>query len=564
MAYEKKRMKAPRAAGATLRMLAPIAENRVTGGLLSKTMLSNAGILAFREVEASGSIPFVPPQGCRCGESAPSEKDVVALFERIASASIDRKEGFSFESASEFVAAYRQGRSSPIIVAKRIIKHILESDETEPALRAFVAQDAQDLLDQAHASALRYSEKRALGPLDGVPVAVKDELDQIGYPTKVGTKFLGSAPAIQDAESVAQLRAQGALLIGKTNMHEIGLGVTGVNAHFGAARNPNDLRCVTGGSSSGSAASVAAGFCPIAVGADGGGSIRIPASLCGVVGLKPTFGRISEHGAAPLCWSVAHVGPIGATAKDVALAYVVMAGVDSKDPNTFSQPAVDLEGFGNHDLSGVRLGIYPAWFEDADPEVVDACKRVVDGLKRKGCEVKEIEIPELSFMRTVHLVIIVSEMAAALLAEDKGHRKDFAHDTRLNLAIAQQLKASDYVHAQRHRVRLCTHFDHALEQIDAIVTPTTACTAPVIPKDALKTGESNLAVTDKIMRFTSAANLTGLPAISLPAGYDQNGLPIGIQLIGRAFEEHLLLRIADAADDLVHRCQPKVYFRLLD
>jgi Asp-tRNA(Asn)/Glu-tRNA(Gln) amidotransferase A subunit family amidase len=283
-----------------------------------------------------------------------------------------------------------------------------------------------------------------------------------------------------------------------------------------------------------------------------------------VVGLKPTFGRVSEVGAADLCWSVAHVGPMGATVRDVALGYALIAGPDPKDPNSRRQPAPDFRGLDRHDLAGLRLGVYGPWFEHAEPNVVERCQRVLRALEHAGAEIREIEIPELRLLRTVHLVTIISEMATAHLEHYRLHRAEYGLDTRLNLALARGLQAYDYVHAQRHRVRLCRHFERALADVDAIVTPATGRTAPVLPLDALHSGESNLALIDQIMRFAPAANLTGHPAISVPAGYDDQGLPVGLQLIGRSWHEHVLLRIAAVAEQHVTRQPPKVGYRYLE
>jgi Asp-tRNA(Asn)/Glu-tRNA(Gln) amidotransferase A subunit family amidase len=558
MKYDLKPWKAPKAAGATIRMLTAVAGHPPLGGALSSLLLKNLGIPAFRKVEAFGSIPFTPPQGA----GGPTKQHDPAELLRQAS---DRKspEGLPFESAADLTDAYRQGRSNPEEVAQMVLKHTKDSDELEPPLRVFIAQKSEDVLRQAKESAGRYRRNQPLSPLDGVPVAVKDEMDQRGYPTTVGTAFLGREPATEDAEVVARLRRAGALLVGKANMHEIGILPTGLNPIHGAARNPCDTLRETGGSSSGPAAAVAAGLCPLSVGADGGGSIRVPAAFCGTVGLKPTFGRMSEHGAAPLCWSVAHLGPIGASVRDVALAYAVMAGSDRKDPNTLDQPAPELTGFGQQVLSGIKLGICTPWFEDADPEVVEACHKVLEGLKGAGAAVKEIELPDLSLLRTVHTVIIVSEMAAAHLQHFKHHRREYSTVTRLNLSLARRLKATDYIHAQRHRMQLCAQFDAVMQKVDAIVTPTAGCTAPRIAKKALKTDESNLTLIDKIMRYARPANITGYPAISFPAGYDAQGLPIGFQAMGRSFEEHKLLQIAAVAEGLVERRRPQVHYRLL-
>jgi Asp-tRNA(Asn)/Glu-tRNA(Gln) amidotransferase A subunit family amidase len=560
MAYDRQPWKAPKAAGVPVRMLTAVVGHPPLGGALSSLLLKNLGIPTFRRVEVFGGIPFRPP---RNAEGPAAEPDRGSLIQQAAGAKERAGEGFAFASCGDFTNAYHQGRTTPEEVAGLLLKYTKDSDELEPPLRLFIAQKSEDVLRQAQESAQRYRQKKPLSPLDGVPVAVKDELDLRGYPTTVGTAFLGREPVSEDAEVVSRLRRAGALLVGKANMHEIGILPTGLNPIHGAARNPYDPARETGGSSSGPAAAVAAGLCPLSVGADGGGSIRVPASFCGVFGLKPSFGRMSEHGAAPLCWSVAHVGPIGATVRDVALAYALMAGPDRKDPNTLDQPSPVLTGFGQRDLSGIRLGICTPWFEDADEEVVAACRTMLDGLKAAGCSVVEVELPDLSLLRTVHTVIIVSEMAAAHLQHFKEHRREYSTVTRLNLSLARRLKATDYVHAQRHRLRLCGQFDAVMQKVDAIVTPATGCTAPAIAEKALKTDESNLTLIDRIMRFARPANITGYPAISFPAGYDSQGLPIGFQAMGRSFEEHQLLRIAAVAEGLTQRQEPRVHYRLL-
>jgi len=564
MTYDLKPIRAPRVAGGALRLLTPVVEHPPLGAAITAKLLRDVGISALRTIDATSSVLIGPHMKPGPAAPAPEELDGPALAAKVAVCDLPQAEGFAFESAADFVAAYREGKTDPVQVAERALGWTAETEKLDPPMRIFIAQDRDDVISQARASSERYRDGRTLGPLDGVPVVVKDELDQRGYPTTVGTSFLGEKPAAEDATAVARLRAAGAVLLGKANMHEIGLGVTGINPHHGAARNPYDPTRMTSGSSSGPAAAVAAGLCPLAVGADGGGSIRMPASFCGVVGLKPTFGRVSEHGAAPLCWSVAHVGPIAASAADCALGYALMAGADPKDPNSRGRPAPHLSGFGDRDLDGVKLGVYTPWFEDAQPEVVGACRQALDILRDAGCKIVEIELPELSLLRTVHLVIIVSEMATAHQSYRRAHRKDYACDTRLNLALARRLKATDYIHAQRLRTRLCRHFEHALGGVDAIMTPTTGCTAPKIAKDTLTSGESNLELTGEIMRFAPAANLTGLPAISFPAGYDSNGMPVGLQAMGRAFEEHLLLRLAATAQAKIPRHKPRLHRRLLE
>jgi len=555
MTYDIAPVKAPRAAGTTLRLLCRLAENRVTGPLLSRPLLSSVGVADMRK--AASAEPQWTWARLRNGADSPEAGPAPAAGPR-------PPEGFPFATAADYAHAYREGLTTPEEVAERFLAATVSADEADPPLRAFIAIYRDDLLKQAAASTARIREGMPWGPLDGVPVAVKDELDQVPYPTTVGTKFLGKTPAMLDATVVARLRSKGALLVGKTNMHEFGMGVTGLNPHHGSARNPYNPRHATGGSSSGSAAAVGSGLCPVAIGADGGGSVRIPSAFCGVVGLKPTFGRVSEHGAAPVCWSLAHIGPIGAGVADAAAAYLAIAGPDPLDQNSLGQPALAGLRTGNGRLDGVRLGVFSPWFDDADPEVAAACRNVLDILTAAGAIVMEIAIPELSLVRSVHLVTIVSEMATAHQEYYRAHRKDYGLDVRMNLALARRLTGRDYVHAQRLRTRLNGYFYDALEQVEAIVTPTTGCTAPPLPEDALATGDSNLTQATRIMLYAQAGNLTGLPAISFPSGYDNAGLPIGFQAMGRPWREDLLFRLAAVAEQSVVRQVPTVWFDLID
>ncbi len=561
MSYDLSAIQSPRLAGTLLKILTGALESPLTRWLLMPKLLRDAGIGAFREralVEAPSVRPPLPGRGALELGVPGEELDLDALGEGAPGAP-----GFRFETVADFARAYRSGETTPVEVARRLLEACHTLDERDPAMRLMIAQDADDVMAQAEASAERHTRGEPLGVFDGVPVGVKDELDQVPYPTTVGTSFLGTSPATEDATVVARFRAQGALLFGKTAMHEIGIGVTGLNPHHGTPRNPYDPGHHTGGSSSGPAAVVAAGLCPVAIGADGGGSIRTPAALCGVVGLKATYGRISEHGAFPLCWSVGHVGPLAATARDTALAYGVMAGFDPEDPYTAVQPTPTLDGVGESDLSGMTLGVYRAWFEDAESDVVRACDGLLRELEERGASVREVELPDLELCRIAHLISIASEMLTSMGPLLPEHRSKLGLDVRTNLALAGQLTSVDYVKAQRARTRVSEIFAEVLSGVDAIVTPTTGRTAPPVQPDALAVGESDLNVLSALMRFVFPANLTGHPALSVPAGYDGAGLPVGMQLIGRPWEEHRLLRLASAAEGVVERRGPAVGVRLL-
>jgi Asp-tRNA(Asn)/Glu-tRNA(Gln) amidotransferase A subunit family amidase len=553
--YDLKPWQAPRLAGTSLRLAAWAAEGPL-GGLIAAKFLRDVGVERLRAAPVSAPLPAVHPV---FSGGEPVATDEPAPMEQM------RLEGQPFESAADFTRAYAAGTHTPADVARAALEWSRALDERAPAMRIFIAQQADDVRAQAEASTARWAAGRPLGPLDGVPVAIKDELDVAGYPTTVGTAFQGVRPATHDAFVVARLRAAGAVLLGKANMHEIGIGVTGINPHHGACRNPWNPKHVTGGSSSGSGAAVAAGLCPIALGADGGGSIRIPAALCGVFGLKATYGRISESGAAPLCWSVAHVGPLAATAADLALAYALIAGPDPHDANTLRAPPLGSPATEGRSLRGLRIGVFEPWFRDADADVVRACEAAVDALCARGAVRVRVTLPGLDTARTAHVVSIVSEMYASQLSHLRADATRYAPDVRLSLALASHLRASDYALAQRHRVELHARFVAALTDAEVIATPMVACTAPEIPEAALAHGMSDVALTDRIMRFAAVSNLTGLPAVSCPVGPGANGLPVGLQLIGRAWDETLLLDLARHVETCVPRANagPAVHRRLL-
>jgi Asp-tRNA(Asn)/Glu-tRNA(Gln) amidotransferase A subunit family amidase len=552
MPYTPRDLRAPRLAGLALRTFAALVDTPGLGNVLRGQLLTQVGIHRLRAADVRDLSPARPhwlgalPAGeLRAGPDAPAVPDPGA----------PTTAGFASPAIADYRAAYRDGRTDPVAVARAVLAARARLDAVTPPLRAFIAMDEADLLAQAEASAARLRAGAPLSFLDGVPIAVKDELDQAGYPTTVGTAFLGRTAALADATVVARLRAAGALLVGKTNMHELGIGVTGINPNHGAARNPHDPTRVTGGSSSGSAAAAAAGFCPVAIGADGGGSIRIPAALCGMVGLKPTFGRVSEHGAAPLCWNVAHVGPMGAHAVDVAAVYGLVAGPDPADPGSLAQPAVRLPGtrLDGPRLDGLRVGVMSPWFDAAEPAVVEAARAL---LGRLGVTLVEIDLPDPDLARLAQLVIIVGEMSASQLCYPGAA---YGPDTGLNFSLARGLTSADYVQALRLRAGLADGWRAAFDRVDLIATPSTACTAAPIRADALASGESDIGLLDRIMRFAPAANLFGFPAITIPAGYDADHLPIGLQLMGRPWAEDVLLGLAIRAAPLVERRKPAVW-----
>jgi len=554
--YDLSSVDLPRASGGLLRLLVSVAESPLTRWLILPGLMKNAGIDALRAMRIDEAPTFLPLH------PAPDDGVEAGTVADVA-AQPDRPPGFQFRTVREYGDAYRSGATTPLEVAEKALAAIEASDAHDPPLRIFINVKPEDVLAQARAATERYRAGAPLGPFDGVPVAIKDEVDMVPYPTTVGTTFLGKSPATRDATVVARLREAGALLLGKTNMHEIGITPNSLNPHYGTVRNPYDPAHDAGGSSSGPAAAVAAGLCPVAVGADGGGSIRIPASFCGLIGLKATFGRVSEMGAFPLCWSVAHLGPLAATAEDAALSYAVMAGPDPAEPNSQHQPAVRLDGLGDGDLRGVKLGLYREWFTHADPDVVRLCEQAVGLLANAGAEIVEIEIAGLHAAYIAHGLTILAEMIAGQLPYDAEHRRDLGPVSRLPMAVIRPTRPADYLQAQRVRTQTIAAFNAALAQVDAIVTPTSAIPAPAIPEATLPYGESNLSEVIECMRFVNPANFTGHPAISVPVGTNPAGLPVGLHLMGRAWEEHQLLRMAYVLEGKCARQKPAVYYDLL-
>jgi Asp-tRNA(Asn)/Glu-tRNA(Gln) amidotransferase A subunit family amidase len=357
--YDLKSVKLPYLAGGMLKFFAALVEGPLHV-LLTPSLFESAGVNWLRKQHFDEHPTHHPIHFT--GEL---QREASAVPENEWPREASGMKGFHFASVFDFANAYRNGATTPEEVAKKVLESIEASDAGDKPLKAFIVVDRNDVMRQAHASTQRIKAGKALSIFDGVPVAIKDEMDMPPYPTTVGTAFLGKTPASEDATVVARLRNAGALLVGKANMHEIGINVTGLNPHHGTTRNPYHTGHFTGGSSSGPATAVAAGLTPVAIGADGGGSIRIPASFCGLVGLKATFGRISEHGAFPLCWSVAHIGPLAGSAADAALTYAVIAGPDPKDPTSLHQPLPSLKGWDDLNLKGLKLGVYRDWFRHA-------------------------------------------------------------------------------------------------------------------------------------------------------------------------------------------------------
>ncbi|HEX6835048.1 MAG TPA: amidase [Polyangia bacterium] len=447
---------------------------------------------------------------------------------------------FQFPTVADYQAAYRKGTADPVQVAERALTAARTLDRMDPPMRTFIALDEGDVRRQAEAAAKRWQKGAPLSPLDGVPVAVKDEYDVIGYPTTCGTKFLGKTAATADALVIARLRAAGAILFGKTHLPELGTIPSGINPWHGVARNPYDPGRDTGGSSSGSGACVAMGLTPIALGSDGGGSIRIPAAHNGVVGLKGTFGRVPSDGVAVHYWSLGHKGPLGATVADTLLAFDVITDERLTLPE-LPRP--------------LRIGVCERWWQWADGEVASIARAAVERIV--GGHIVDIDLPHIELSLPVGVATFGVEGATALAAEiDRGD--PFSAATRIFFELARGMSAVTFVKTQRARALVVRDFEWAWDNVDVIVTPTTATTAPPIPPDAAG-GELDEAKANQAVTFTFAQNLSGMPAVSVPCGYDAEGMPVGLQIIAPHGEDLRALAVAAAVEHTTPRHKPGVW-----
>jgi len=480
---------------------------------------------------------------------------------------------FLYWKIRDFAHAYSSGITTPSVVAEYVIAGIEEWNNKKPPMPMLIYFNAEDLKKQAEASTKRFQRGNPISILDGIFVAIKDDIDCFPYPTKGATTFFDQIHTVErDAVCVARLRKCGVIFIGKANMHELGLGVTGNNPNYGTARNPHSVDRYTGGSSSGPAALVSSGLCSIAIGTDGGGSVRIPSALCGIVGFKTTYGRTDMTGVLCDSGTVEVASPLTSSVDDAILVYSAIAGSRPMDkltlrPSPLCVPNL-LSPENSNILGSVKIGKYTEWFNDVSGHEIsgtcdDALKLLCSAF---GCQVEEITLPELEEMRTAHVVSIGSESFCDLNPHYKAGRKtEFTLDTRTSLALFGSFTATDYVASQSIRRRIMHYHMEAFKKVNVIATPTTGITAPKIPPSALKSGESDYVVSAYLMRFIIAGNLLGLPAITVPVGHDKQGLPIGLQLIGRPWGEASLLRVASAVEELClkKRKRPSAFYDIL-
>ncbi|MDP9457953.1 MAG: amidase family protein [Actinomycetota bacterium] len=436
--------------------------------------------------------------------------------------------------AARFIA---RGDLSPDELVRSVLERI---DRINPRLEAYVSVFHDDALAEARRATDELVAHGSRGPLHGIPVAIKDLYDVRGKPTLAGSRVREGHVAAADSEVVSRLRRAGAIIVGKTVTHEFASGVTSP-----PARNPWNLDRVPGGSSGGSGAAVAADLCMAATGTDTAGSIRIPASVNGVVGLKPTFGRVSKRGVVPLAWSLDHAGPLAKTVFDAALMLEAIAGHDPTDPSSSEEQVTDYAGTLSRGVDGLRVAIVRNWYFDrVNASVAEAIEEAASVFEDLGARVDELRVPHLELSMPIHHTILASEASAYHQPTLRAVPDRYRRGTRMFLEAGELVPATAYVNAQRARELVRQGFREAFSDTDVIIAPSLPTTAGAFGSSKVQIDGAE-DITQAYVRLSVPANLAGLPTLSVPCGF-HDGLPIGLQIIGKPFEEQTVLRAGHA------------------
>jgi len=445
----------------------------------------------------------------------------------------------SFSSTiSDLAPRLRQKEISPVDVTRDCLSRI---ENLNPRLNAFITVMAESALNEARIAETEILQGRWRGPLHGIPIALKDLIDTEGVRTTSGSLLHATRVPTEDAEVVRRLRTAGAVIIGKNNLHEFAYGGSSLVSHFGDVHNPWDIARIAGGSSGGSAAAVTAGLACAAISTDTAGSIREPAALCGCVGLKPTYGRVSSRGVIPLSTSLDHVGPLAASVTDAALVLQAIAGYDVGDITSTDVPVGDYVSALKEDAKGLRVGVPRSYFsDDLDAEVASAMEHALRGIETLAAEVKEIEldVPTDRMLQAAESYTYHAESVAK-------SPELYQAETLRRIRSGETVSAAEYIRKRQELEQVRRGIRKIFADVDLLVTPTTPMPAPAIAElkadpDALRPAEL------KLLRNTRPFNVWGLPAISLPCGFTQSGLPIGLQIAGPHWREDLVLRLAHA------------------
>jgi aspartyl-tRNA(Asn)/glutamyl-tRNA(Gln) amidotransferase subunit A len=441
---------------------------------------------------------------------------------------------------SAAAAEIQAGRLSPVDLTDSVLDRI---EVTQNTLGAFAYVTADLARNAAQAAEREIAAGRYRGPLHGIPLGVKDLYDTAGVPSTSSSKLRVDHIPETNAVAVERLSAAGMVMVGKTHTHEFAYGVI-----TPTTRNPWNPGHIPGGSSGGAGAAVASGACMVGLGSDTAGSIRIPASLCGTVGLKPTYGRVSRCGLATLAWSLDHVGPLARNVRDCALVLNTIAGFDRLDPACLDVPVPDYTTGLDQDITGLRIGVPINYFFDhVHDDVAVAVRQAISVLQDLGAQVREVTIPYADALAAVAFGILLPE-ASAYHQETLRNKGDlYSPDVRLLLEMGELVLATDYIKALRVRTLTQQGWAAMFDDIDVLVSPSTPLAAPAVgTAETLWSDGTTENIVTALIRLTLPANVTGLPALSMPVGFDAAGLPLGMQIMGRPFDEATVLKVGQA------------------
>jgi aspartyl-tRNA(Asn)/glutamyl-tRNA(Gln) amidotransferase subunit A len=449
------------------------------------------------------------------------------------------------KSIQELSPLLRDKQISPVELANAVLT---KAESNNEQVNAYIEIDREKAIQEAARAESEIMNGDYRGPLHGIPMALKDILYFKGERVTLGSKIHQDFVPDYDATVVSKLKQEGVVFTGKLNMHEYAWGATTTNPHFGACHNPWDLTKIPGGSSGGSGAAVAADMTIASLGTDTGGSIRIPASACGIIGLKPTHGRISKYGCFPLSWSLDHIGPMTKTVYDAALLLETLSGYDPQDPTSVNTPSKNFTSLLSENLNGTVIGINEEYFfKNVDKKVEDTVRGAIHVLERLGARIETVKLPALQFSEFAELVTITSEASAIHHDNLVKQPANFGDDVRFLLEFGELISSVDYLKAQQIRRQLDNDFAKVFEGIDVLITPTLPFLPNNIGESTVSINGKQLSFLDEVIRFTGPGNLTGLPAISIPCGI-QDGLPVGLQIMGPAFKEENVLNVAYALE----------------
>jgi aspartyl-tRNA(Asn)/glutamyl-tRNA(Gln) amidotransferase subunit A len=443
-----------------------------------------------------------------------------------------------FASISELAPLLRRREISPVEVTRGCLARI---EKLNPELNAFITVTAESALAEARKAEEEIGRGEWRGPLHGVPIALKDLIDTAGVRTTAASALYKDRVPVQDAEVVRRLRLAGAVIVGKNNLHEFAYGGSSLVSYFGDAHNPWDVGRIAGGSSGGSAAAVVAGLAYAAIGTDTAGSIREPAALCGCVGLKATYGRVSSRGVIPLSASLDHVGPLTATVEDAAIVLQSIAGYDAGDITSVNLPVGDYVSPTAEGAKGLRVGVLREYFfEDLDAEVASAMEHALRGIQSLGAELRDVRL-EVPTDRTLQMAESYALHAEAVVKSPELYQAE----TVRRIRSGEKVTAAEAIERRRALETARRNIGQVFANLDVLVTPTMPMPAPAIADLRADPGALRPAEL-RLLRNTRPFNVWGLPAISVPCGFTQSGLPVGMQIAGPHWREDLVLRLAHA------------------